>query len=326
MFCALGIGWMLLAGPGRQAAVAQAPRAAVPFKPSASSLAAETGPTTVKVGVYVLSVGNLDMTSGGYTLDFYLNFTCDRPCNPTSFDIMNAASAPEVDDQTADTKGDTFFTYRVRANLITNLDLKRYPFDEHNLVVEIEDKSQDATRLVYDVDPVRTGIDEHVLVSGWDLRHQWKAEVLDHIYPVFENSNYSRYRFYVSIYHPWQASFLKGIFAAIVIIGVGMLSFLLAYDDVEDRLNLASGTLASAIFYHMTLTSSIPPVGYLTFADRFMLLQYLIISLVLAVSIALMILINKDNHAQAKRLHLLTRWAVPLVWIAAMFFSLYWLK
>jgi hypothetical protein len=239
---------------------------------------------------------------------------------------MNATSAPEVEDQTAETKGGTFFTYRVRANFITNLDLQKYPFDEHHLAIELEDKYQDATKLIYDIDAARTGIDEHVVVSGWELRPDWKAEVIDHVYRVFENSNYPRYRFYLSIYHPWQAAFLKGIFAAIVIVGVGMLSFLLSYDDVEDRLNLASGTLASAIFYHMTLTSSIPPVGYLTFADRFMLLQYMVISLVLAVSIASMILINKDKHDLAKRIHAITRWAVPLIWVVAMLVSIYWAR
>jgi hypothetical protein len=45
---------------------------------------------------------------------------------------------------------------------------------------------------------------------------------------------------------------MKGLFAAIVIVMGGMLSFLMTYDDTEDRINLSSGTLASAIFYCLT--------------------------------------------------------------------------
>jgi hypothetical protein len=298
-----------------------APRAVempLPAKITSSSPTTIDGPTKIRVGVYMLGVGNLDMTSGGYTLDFYLNFICDRPCDPSKFDIMNASSAPEIDDQTADTRGGTFYTYRVRVDLVTQLDLKKYPFDEHNLAIEIEDKNMDKTKLVYEVDAEKSGIDTHVLVSGWDLRPDWSADVGDHIYPVFDHSAYSRYRFFISIYHPWQASFLKGLFAAIVIVGVGMLSFLLAFDDAEDRVNLTSGTLASAIFYHLTLTSSIPPVGYLTYADQFMLIQYLFISVALGISVALMMLNNRGSTEIAKKLHRATQALVPSTWVIAM--------
>jgi len=309
---------ILLLGLGRTAQAA--PISPQDFAPKRvqSAPVNQDGPIQARVGIYVLSVGNLDMTSGGYTMDFYLNFTCDRPCASVKFDIMNASSAPEWDDQTLDTRGNTFYTYRVRANLITQLDLERYPFDEHQLAIELEDKSLDTSSLVFEVDPGKSGIDKHVLVSGWNLRPEWDASVEENIFPLFDNSAYSRYRFFVSIYHPWQASFLKGLFAAIVIVGGGMLSFLLAYDDSEDRINLTSSTLASAIFYHLTLTSSIPPVGYLTFADKFMILQYLFISASLGVAVALMILCNRARLDLAKNLHKATRVLVPAAWVVAM--------
>jgi heme/copper-type cytochrome/quinol oxidase subunit 2 len=116
---------------------------------------------------------------------------------------------------------------------------------------------------------------------------------------------------------------MKGLFAAIVIVAVGMLSFLMTYDDTEDRIALTSGTLASAIFYHMTLTASIPPVGYLTYADKFMMLQYVFITMALAVSVTLFLLVGttrkaRNLHALAKKVHKATRWSIPLAWVAAM--------
>ena len=103
-----------------------------------------------------------------------------------------------------------------------------------------------------------------------------------------------------------------------MIIGVGMLSFLMTYDDAEDRLNLTAATLASAIFYHMTLTSSVPPVGYLTYADQFMILQYVFITIALGIAIALFLLLGKEKHEQGKKLHHMTRWVVPVLWVLSM--------
>jgi hypothetical protein len=116
---------------------------------------------------------------------------------------------------------------------------------------------------------------------------------------------------------------MKGLFAAIVIVAVGMLSFLMKPTDAQDRISLTSGTLASAIFYHMTLTASIPPVGYLTYADRFMILQYIFITVSLGVAVALFLLQSgeddkEERQALGEQIHMATRWSIPFLWIISM--------
>jgi hypothetical protein len=130
-------------------------------------------------------------------------------------------------------------------------------------------------------------------------------------------------QFAINIFHPWSSSFMKGLFAAIVIVGAGMLSFLLKENEARDRITLSSSTLASAIFYHMTLTASVPPVGYLTYADRFMILQYIFIATQLFVAISLFLLQRPENDTPerkrlSKQLHAVTRWMIPSGWVLAM--------
>ena len=90
------------------------------------------------------------------------------------------------------------------------------------------------------------------------------------------------------------------------------------YDEISERLALVSSTLVGAILYHLTLTSSIPPIGYMTFADKFMYTNYVIISIALGVTVGLMLYINAGRDEQAKRLHVYTRLLIPTVWIASM--------
>jgi len=287
-----------------------------PPRPTDSVL---NGKEVVDIGVYILSVGNLDTTTSRYTVDFFLNFICETEnCDPTGFDLINAGAGPEVEDQTDPSDAGKAYYYRVRATMRTNLDLRNFPFDKHVLEIEIEDKNKNDNKYVYVADPSQSGIDSSVYVSGWDLRPTITGEVNSHYYDVYDEA-YSRARFYISIGHPWFSSFMKGLFAAIVIVGVGMLSFLMSPNDAKDRIALTSGTLASAIFYHMTLTSSIPPVGYLTYADRFMILQYIFITASLGVSISLFLMQSaNESDEKLQQLHRATHWLIPLLWIVSM--------
>ena len=288
--------------------------------PSASELGDKEA---VRVGVYILSVGNLDTTTGRYTMDFFLNFICETvPCDPSEFDLMNGGADTSIEDQTDPTVRGEEYYYRIRAGLRTNLDLRNFPFDEHILEIEMEDKNKTDQEYIMIADPDQSGIDSSVYVSGWNLEPQISGEVNSHDYDVY-NEAYSRARFAIRIYHPWFSSFMKGLFAAIVIVGVGMLSFFMKPEDAGDRIELTSATLASAIFYHLTLTASIPPVGYLTYADRFMILQYIFITISLGVAVGLFLLQSGENaeadqEALANQIHNATRWSIPLLWIIFM--------
>ena len=272
-----------------------------------------------KVGFYVLGITDLNVATGSYTMDGYLNFECNNPCNENpdnpAFDIMNSTGEPEIDEQTSDTQGDTVHYYRIRVPLASNLILKDFPFDYHYLTMHIEDKILGDNELTYEFDASKSGVDDFAIVSGWEVEKILKGAIIPHDYAIYD-SPYSRLIFSVAIYHPWFSSFMKGLFAAVVIIMVGMLSFLMKYDEIGERLALTSSTLVGAILYHLTLTASIPPVGYMTFADKFMLANYVILFAALAVTVRLMLFVNAEEHDKAKKLHEYTQWLIPVLWLA----------
>ena len=71
------------------------------------------------------------------------------------------------------------------------------------------------------------------------------------------------------------------------------------YDEIGERLALTSSTLVSAILYHLTLTASIPPVGCMTFANKFMLANYVILFAALAVTVRLLLFVNAEEYENA---------------------------
>ena len=116
------------------------------------------GPTVVKVGIYVLNIGKLDTSSGAYTVDFYLSFTSDTPSDPSKFEYSNGRATST--DQSENEPTSKF--YRIQASLVSNLDMSKYPFDKHNLTIEIEDKEQTVNTQIYQVYLPDSGLDPAV--------------------------------------------------------------------------------------------------------------------------------------------------------------------
>ncbi len=77
------------------------------------------------------------------------------------------------------------------------------------------------------------------------------------------------------IQRPWLAGFLKGILPALIIVCCNFLALFMRIDQMSQRLSITTSTLIAAVVFHLNLTASIPPLGYVTYADMFMLINYL---------------------------------------------------
>jgi hypothetical protein len=276
------------------------------------SIAPARAPAKVRVGVLLLTVGDVNIATEAYEMDLYLIFNCDRPCNPNNFEIMNGRPiSQELQDNFP-----THKVFRIRAALRKTLDLRSYPFDRHPVSIAIEDKLLANDKLVYIPDPQNTGIDSGVYIPGWALTGHWHAGVEDHHYPVpVLNQAYSRYTFSVSIARPPMAAFLKVILPGLFLVGVGFLALLLGPERVTQRLTVSTSALVGAMLFHLNLAASIPPIGYLTFADRFMIVNYVALTLSVASTVILLYLVDKKRTDEANRLHPLFVTTLPALWI-----------
>ena len=286
-------------------------------QPVQLTLAAD--PTAVSVGLLVVSVGKLDLQTGSYTVDFYLTLDCNRLCDPSRFEFVNGR-ATSKDAQDA---GDTFRVFRILAALNQNLDLSRYPFDRHKLEIILEDSQADNAELVYKVNEKGTGISPDVLITGWDLDRNWSANVRDIYYPQFDQT-YSRYVLTLNISRAPLNAVLKTLFPAFIVALVGLLSLFLGADKAMQRLGMLTAALGSAVILHLNLTQSLPPIGYLTYADGFMLTNYVLLAACLALTVRMVWSIDRltkelgDEKLAAAELvgtNLLLQRAIPLAWV-----------
>jgi len=274
---------------------------------SAAAFAADepkSVPQIVNVGVYVLNVGKFDLSSGSYTMDFYLSLTSEREIGDACFEFMNGRSSSL--DRLINEPTNKF--YRIQANLYDNINLKSYPFDQHSLTIQLEDKTNAVTKVVYRFDPANSGIDPDVTIVGWEIpkNNSFTAQVVPHEYKVF-GETYSKFVFGVNVKRITLTSILKAFLPAFFLVVVGLLALL-----------LKPSTLLGAVMFHLNVTSQIPPVGYLTFADRFMIVSYIILGACLGSTILLMRHTDAKDEASANRFY-----RSSLVVIPPLSFTLY---
>jgi hypothetical protein len=266
----------------------------------------QAAPTEVRVSVYVLNVGKFEIATGSYVVDFYLDMKCSVNCSPERFEFMNGRA--NTMDTLIDTPTEKF--YRIQATLSQNMDLKNYPFDVHNLSIDIEDKDSTVDGIVY-IASDESGIDPSVIVVGWELGN-WSSGVTNHVYETY-NETFSRYSFSFEIKRVALTSIIKSFLPVLFMVLIGLLSLFIMADKVTTRLGLNISTLLAAVMFHVNLTSSIPPVGYLTFADKFMLATYIILMVVLASGILLMRHTDLKDDKKAREIYDKSLEFVPLL-------------
>ena len=270
------------------------------------------------LSITVLNISDIDLNAGTYTVDMFISFICkDAPCkNEPNWDVMNATEEIEPVDQGTSVPF-TSYDYRLRATLIGQVDYTFYPFDYLYIEMFIEDKQHGNDAMTYEL--ASLNVDELLFnPSGWYYKpQQGGSDVTAISYPLDE-TKYDRIDIWMFLERDRFGAFMKTIFAALVIVLVGMLSYLLRVEDAKERLALTSSTLVAIVLYHISLVASVPATGYLTFVDKFMVATYVVIFLSLVVSVLLMVYVNNGQNARAEKLHLRTRWTIPVLWILLM--------
>ncbi|HYV99886.1 MAG TPA: hypothetical protein VE862_00385 [Candidatus Acidoferrum sp.] len=284
---------------------------------SAPPAYAQTSPASngnlVQVGIYVLNIGEFDLNSGTYTMDFYLSMQCVRPnCKLGSFEFMNGrAQSIRLEENSSTSK-----FWRIQANLYDNLNLQNYPFDSHTLSIRIEDTTLTTQNLTYQVDPDGSGLDPSIVVVGWAISG-WNQTVINHYYQVY-NQTYSQYVFSVNLEREPAFGFevfIPVFFLAFISL-IGMLMYGKTSSVLENRILLTASCLIAAVLFQFSLDNNVPPLGYLTFADKFMIATYFIIISSLVIGVLELDCHHRKNDIRSAQIQYYAIRSMPVLAVA----------
>ena len=293
--------------------------------------AAVTGPAEpVTLGLYLQNISEIDIKTNSFTAEFYLWFRWHGDIDPTTtFQITNAVNVTDLsqipiytDDAgvaRADVlpDGNKLQTFHVYGRFGHPFPLARYPFDDHDITISIEDTKHRLLELVHVVDTAGSTMRPDLTVPGWTLSpmqttlgHSDFATTFGDTRSHLADERYSRVDFTVHIDRPVVGIVSKTVIPIALILLITFGAFFCQPVDIDARLCLTITALISAVALQITAATELPPTGSLLLLDKIYILSY---ATILAVTFCC-IAANRFVHAeQEERAHTLDRWAFRLI-------------
>jgi hypothetical protein len=269
--------------------------------------AAPATPAQVKIGLYINDIQSIDLHNYSFVADVYVWFRDGDPelVPGASFEWMNMF-APDDHVQTATYEtpqpqpdGSEYQVFRHQGPFAAKFSVKKYPFDAHELTVEIEDKAWDASRLIYVADDVT--INPSIELPGFIIGRP--ALTIDsRPYPTAfgdlanpEAAPYSRAIVSIPISRPILSGVTKSLLPVFIVVLVAAAALLLSPSHVEARVGLSITALLTLVALQLSATSGLPEVGYLLMLDQIYLASYAFVLLV--VTMLVLTTVKEDKKA-----------------------------
>jgi hypothetical protein len=251
----------------------------------------QTHPDTVRAGVYIISVHDINFRDKEYTLRFWLWFVYDNP----EFDFTKQLDLPNAKDiviqQTIydSLDGKTWAIMKMKATMKQNWNVHDFPFDKQRLKMHIENTLFDKGRLIFVPDTVGSSLDPKDAIDGWNVSDFSVEESANDYLTGFgdassNNQNFSSFDVYIGLDRSALGMFFKIFLGMYIAFMIATISFTPHPSEMEPRFGLPVGGLFAAVGNKYIIDSLLPESSAFTLVDSLHALTFIGIFGILLVS------------------------------------------
>lgn len=281
--------------------------------------------TVVQVGLYVLRITNLSQRDGTFNVDMWLWFRWQgSEVTPyENFEIVNGTVHDRIVNDPIEDEGYNYSSVRVNATIYHQFDVRRFPFDDHTLTLELEDANLENANQQFVAD-VGTMLDPGVTVEGWDVR-LGRPHVEAHTYPTVygyrsldsTTSQYSRFIVPIRLERNGLTPLFKLFWVSYLSVVLGLLAFRVRSNDLDARFGLGTGSVFAASANAFVVSEQLPQTTALTLAEQVNLLAVGTIFIAVFLSVASLRLRYRGNDEGSERLDRIALVTLAIVYVIA---------
>lgn len=238
--------------------------------------AQESGPDTVRIGCYIISLHNFNFREKEYTARFWLWMLYDSQ-DIEFYDDVEIPNAKTfsfdaiVVDSTA---GHKWIQMEITANMKDTWKVKDYPFDEQELMIVIENSKYDSRTVVFVPDTSGQYFNPEFVVEGWDIKSFEVTTSISHYATGFGDASldkpesvYSNYIIKITLKRSAWGLFFKIFLGMYVAFAIAIVSFWVESKHAESRFALPVGGLFAAVGNKYIIDSHLPESSAFTTVD-----------------------------------------------------------
>ena len=302
---------------------------------------AETGPTQVSVGIWIVDISKIDSAEQSFTAEVaavlrwkdprlvhtgsgIARYPLEQVWHPRIALANETSSVTRKIPDFVEVEPDGTVTYRQRyAGAFTQpLRLRSFPFDRqtfHVQLVAVRYRPNEV-RFVPDEDWVRNGLKNaggiapSITLPDWTIE-KWETKPLT--YALAPGLQYSSYAFVFTASRNVQFYILKVILPLILIVVMSWAGFWIDPVNASAQISVAVTSMLTLIAYRFAVDTQLPRLPYMTRLDALFLISTLLVFFSLIEVMATTILDNNQQTERAKKLDRYCRVIFPAIFAIA---------
>jgi hypothetical protein len=221
-------------------------------------------PVHCRIGAYVVSLRDFNVSDGSFTAELWLWSTCpSKKLQPIkTLEFVNANEVTTSHYAASRVNGVYWAEEKVTGTFRYNWDLGDYPFDRHTLELQIEDTFSPVGELVFDPDVEGSKVSNDLSLNGWrvaklHIEHLAHRSNTSFGYPgesPVEGETYSQIRIKISLTRADYSRLLLFTivpFLAVILVFAGRL---LPAEATDVRMDLATAGLFAVVISLLAVT------------------------------------------------------------------------
>jgi hypothetical protein len=275
-----------------------------------ASFAAGEKPDTVKTGIYVTSIHDIDFKQKEYTVDLWLWLKYKNK----EFDFLQNLEIPQAKSvvksfSTVDSSdGKIYLLMKLQCVMMDTWKIANFPFDHQDLRFSVENSQYDDKALVFVPDTLGKHYDPLFALRGWNIdsftvssgKKAYETDFGDETLAK-PHVVYSAFRVKIGIQRYAADLFWKIFIGMYVAFLIAYICFYIHADNIDSRFSLGVGALFAAIGNKYIIDSSLPESTSLTLVDILHGITLIFIFTVVTSSAYALYLLKKDKIKEANR-------------------------
>ena len=282
-------------------------------------------PDTVKTGIYITSIHDIDFKQKEYSVTFWLWLKYKNK----DFDFLQNLEVPQAKSvsrsfATVDSSNNqVYLLMKMQCVMKDSWRIRNFPFDRQKLRLTLENSQYDSDSLVFVPDSLGKNYDPRFTLSQWKIDNCNITTGINKYETAFgdpdakvPHSEYSAYKVVVNISRNASGLFWKMFLGMYIAFLIAYVCFYIHTDAIDSRFGLSVGALFAVIGNKYIIDSSLPETTSFTLVDTLHGLTLFFIFAIIAANTYSLKLVKAKKEHKARKFDMMIAQVLLVAYIA----------